>query len=245
MVFHPSLPLAGTFSLHRAVAAHGAGRSASALLGGAATGGAAGRRRREPRGAGARTFAGGEVVSTDKAPAAVGPYSQVRPPAVWELRRPLWPRPTRWSAVPGLTSSLPVAQAIKANGMLFVSGCVALLPGTKELVQDSIEAETEQVMKNMGAILEAAGCSYGDVVKTTVLLDEMSNFAAVNSVYGAFTKRVIGCPLGPFPPPSPVRRLIPPTPRSKILRPGRLPGARVLRGEGAAHRGQGRDRVHR
>ena len=76
---------------------------------------------------------------------------------------------------------------------------MALLPGTKELVQDSIEAETEQVMKNMGAILEAGGCSYGDVIKTTVLLDEMSNFAAVNSVYGASTKRMNGCPLAPSP----------------------------------------------
>ena len=77
MVFHPSLPLAGTFSLHRAVAGPLAGRSA-ALFGAGTGGGVAGRRRREPRGAGARTFAGGEVVSTDKAPAAVGPYSQVR-----------------------------------------------------------------------------------------------------------------------------------------------------------------------
>ena len=76
---------------------------------------------------------------------------------------------------------------------------MALLPGTKELVQDSIEAETEQVMKNMGAILEAGGCSYGDVIKTTVLLDEMSNFAAVNSVYGASHKADERLPPRPLP----------------------------------------------
>jgi reactive intermediate/imine deaminase len=110
-------------------------------------------------------------VSTDKAPGAVGPYSQ----------------------------------AIKANGMLYISGQVALVPGTKEFSGDDVESQTEQVMKNLGAILTAAGSSYEKVVKTTILLVDMEDFGKVNTIYGKHfpvdpparaTFAVKGLPLG-------------------------------------------------
>ncbi|PSC75989.1 translational inhibitor [Micractinium conductrix] len=112
-----------------------------------------------------------EVVSTDKAPGAVGPYSQ----------------------------------AIKANGMVYISGQVGLVPGTKDFAGDTVEAQTEQVMANLGAIVEASGSSWEKVVKTTILLSDMSDFAAVNAIYGRFfpanpparaTFAVKGLPLG-------------------------------------------------
>jgi reactive intermediate/imine deaminase len=79
----------------------------------------------------------------------------------------------------------PYSQAIKAGNMLFVSGQLGLVPGQKEL-PPSVEAQTEQAMKNMGAILKAAGGDYGSVCKTTILLADMGDFAAVNGVYGAY-----------------------------------------------------------
>ncbi|EFN55150.1 hypothetical protein CHLNCDRAFT_134242 [Chlorella variabilis] len=112
-----------------------------------------------------------EVVSTDKAPGAVGPYSQ----------------------------------AIKANGMVYISGQVGLVPGTKDFAGDSVEAQAEQVMSNLGAILAAAGSEWGKVVKTTILLVDMADFATVNAVYGKYfpenpparaTFAVKGLPLG-------------------------------------------------
>ncbi|KAK9907694.1 hypothetical protein WJX75_008239 [Coccomyxa subellipsoidea] len=93
-----------------------------------------------------------EVISTDKAPGAVGPYSQ----------------------------------AIKHGNTLYVSGQVPLVPGTKNLVGDDIADQTDQALKNLGAILEAAGSSYSQVLKTTVLLVDMSDFATVNEVYGRY-----------------------------------------------------------
>jgi len=79
----------------------------------------------------------------------------------------------------------PYSQAIKAGNMLFVSGQLGLVPGGKDL-PPGVEAQAEQAMKNMGAILKAAGGDYGNVVKTTILLADMSDFAAVNGVYGAY-----------------------------------------------------------
>lgn len=89
------------------------------------------------------------VVSTEKAPAAIGPYSQ----------------------------------AIIANGMVYTSGQIALDPASGEIVEGGVVAETQQVMKNLGAVLNAAGASFDSVVKTTIYLRDMADFAAVNEVY--------------------------------------------------------------
>lgn len=88
-------------------------------------------------------------ISTDKAPAAIGPYSQ----------------------------------AIVAGELLFASGQIPIIPETGGIAQGDIQVQAEQVMKNVGAILEAAGTDYTKVVKTTCFLAEMSDFAAFNAVY--------------------------------------------------------------
>ncbi len=88
-------------------------------------------------------------ISTDKAPAAIGPYSQ----------------------------------AIVAGELLFASGQIPIIPETGGIAQGDIRVQAEQVMKNVGAILEAAGTDYTKVVKTTCFLAEMSDFAAFNAVY--------------------------------------------------------------
>lgn len=88
-------------------------------------------------------------ISTDKAPAAIGPYSQ----------------------------------AVIANKMLFASGQIPINPETGNIEAEGIEAQTEQVMKNIGAVLIAANCGYEDVVKTTCFLADMEDFAAFNAVY--------------------------------------------------------------
>ncbi len=88
-------------------------------------------------------------VSTDKAPAAIGPYSQ----------------------------------AVVANKMLFASGQIPINPETGNVEAEGIEAQAEQVMKNIGAVLIAGGCGYEDVVKTTCFLADMADFAAFNGVY--------------------------------------------------------------
>lgn len=80
----------------------------------------------------------------------------------------------------------PYSQAIEANGMLFVSGQVPLDPATGKLVQGGITEQTEQVMKNIGAILKAAGYDFQHVVKSTCLLSDMADFAAMNAVYGKY-----------------------------------------------------------
>jgi len=90
------------------------------------------------------------IISTPKAPAAIGPYSQ----------------------------------AVEVNGTLYVSGQVPIDPETGKIIDGDIREQTAQVMKNIGAILEAAGYSYRDVVKSTCLLSDMSNFKAMNEVYG-------------------------------------------------------------
>jgi len=78
------------------------------------------------------------------------------------------------------------SQAVEVNGMLYISGQIAIDPSTATLVEGGIEAQTRQVMKNIGAILKAAGYTYGDVVKTTCLLNDMADYGTVNSIYGTF-----------------------------------------------------------
>lgn len=91
-----------------------------------------------------------EIVSTDQAPAAIGPYSQ----------------------------------AVKASGsFLFMSGQIPLTPGG-ELIQGDVKAQTEQVLANMKAVLEAAGLTFDNIVKTTIFLSTMDHFATVNEIYG-------------------------------------------------------------
>ena len=82
----------------------------------------------------------------------------------------------------------PYNQAIKANGMLFVSGQVAFIPATGELEGSSIQAETHQVMKNLQAVLEEAKLTFEHVVKTSIFLSDMGLFAQVNEVYGTYFK---------------------------------------------------------
>lgn len=93
-----------------------------------------------------------KVVHTEKAPKAVGPYSQ----------------------------------AIENNGLLFISGQIPIDPSLGKVIDGDIKEQTEQVMKNIGAILHEAGYSFDDVVKSTCLLDDMDNFAAMNEVYARY-----------------------------------------------------------
>jgi 2-iminobutanoate/2-iminopropanoate deaminase len=88
------------------------------------------------------------------------------------------------SSAPGAIG--PYSQAIEANGMLFISGQVPIDPATGKIVEGDISLQTEQVMKNIGAILEAAGYHFSNVVKSTCLLSDMANFAAMNAVYGRY-----------------------------------------------------------
>jgi len=91
-----------------------------------------------------------EIISTDQAPKAIGPYSQ----------------------------------GVKAGGFLFLSGAIALDSETGEMCGGGIVAETEQVMKNIAALLAAAGLGFGDVVKTVIYLANMADFVTVNGIYG-------------------------------------------------------------
>ena len=76
----------------------------------------------------------------------------------------------------------PYSQAIEANGTLYVSGQIPINPATGEVVAGGIEPQTQQVMKNIKAILEEAGYSFDQVVKTTILLDDLANFNTVNTL---------------------------------------------------------------
>jgi len=80
----------------------------------------------------------------------------------------------------------PYSQAVEVNGTLYISGQVPLVAETMKVVNGGIKEQTEQVMKNIGAILEAAGYNFADVVKSTCLLSDMSNFKAMNEVYAQF-----------------------------------------------------------
>jgi 2-iminobutanoate/2-iminopropanoate deaminase len=80
----------------------------------------------------------------------------------------------------------PYNQAVKANGFLFISGQVAIDPTTNNIDAKTLEEEAEQVMKNLEAILTAAGSDFSQVVKTTIFLSDMSLFQQVNEVYGRY-----------------------------------------------------------
>ena len=80
----------------------------------------------------------------------------------------------------------PYSQAIKANGLVFISGQVCFDPASGNLISGGIDQQTEQVMKNLSAILQAAGSGWDKVVKTTVYLKNMSEFGQMNEVYGKF-----------------------------------------------------------
>jgi 2-iminobutanoate/2-iminopropanoate deaminase len=89
----------------------------------------------------------------------------------------------RTEAAPAPFQGAPYSQAIKANGFVFVSGQVALKPGHDGLAGDDIASQTEQVFANLKAILEAAGTSLDNLVKTTVFLDNFDDFGGMNEVY--------------------------------------------------------------
>ena len=80
----------------------------------------------------------------------------------------------------------PYNQAVRAGAFLFVSGQISLNPLSGEMIQDTIENETRQVLNNIKAILEKAGMNFSQIVKTTIFLKDMNDFAQVNGVYGTF-----------------------------------------------------------
>jgi 2-iminobutanoate/2-iminopropanoate deaminase len=80
----------------------------------------------------------------------------------------------------------PYSQAVESNGILFISGQIPIDPAIGRIVDGGIKEQTEQVMKNIGKILEAAGYNYSDVVKSTCLLNDMDNFGAMNEVYARY-----------------------------------------------------------
>jgi len=100
----------------------------------------------------------------------------------------------------------PYSQGVRAGDQLFFSGQIPLDPETGEVVDGGIEAQTERVMKNMGVMLQAAGLGFGHVVKTTIFLVDMNDFALVNGIYGRYfdggifparaTVQVAGLPKG-------------------------------------------------
>lgn len=99
----------------------------------------------------------------------------------------------------------PYSQAVQYGDLLLVSGQIPLDPATGELVQGSIEEETEMVMQNLQAVLEAAGLGFGNVLKSTIFVMDMGQFARINAVYGKYfpdnppareTVQVAGLPKG-------------------------------------------------
>lgn len=83
----------------------------------------------------------------------------------------------------------PYNQAIKTNGTLYVSGQIAIDPKSGELMLDNIEEETEMVMENLKAVVEAAGLTMENIVKTSIFISDMNNFAKINEVYGSFFQK--------------------------------------------------------
>jgi len=96
-----------------------------------------------------------EIIKTQKAPSAIGPYSQ----------------------------------AIKAGNLLFLSGQISINPDTNEFIDGDIEVQTEQVLKNIKAILEAGGSSLEDVVKVAIYLQDIKDFALVNKIYSKYFEK--------------------------------------------------------
>jgi 2-iminobutanoate/2-iminopropanoate deaminase len=96
-----------------------------------------------------------EVIATEQAPKAIGPYSQ----------------------------------AIRAAGLIFTSGQVAIDPATQQVVEGDVSAQTDRVLKNLAAILQASGSSLEKVLRCTVFLKNMGDFAAMNEVYGRYFKQ--------------------------------------------------------
>jgi 2-iminobutanoate/2-iminopropanoate deaminase len=86
----------------------------------------------------------------------------------------------------------PYSQALRAGEVVFTSGQIPLDPATGQMVEGDIAAQTKRVMDNLGAVLKAAGCSFRDVVRTTIYLVDLAHFAKVNEIYGA-------CFEAPFP----------------------------------------------
>ena len=80
----------------------------------------------------------------------------------------------------------PYSQAVRVGNTLYCSGQIAIDPNTGELVNDSIETETEQVLKNIGAVLKEAGMDYSHVVRTTVYMTDIENYGKINSVYAKY-----------------------------------------------------------
>lgn len=101
-----------------------------------------------------------------------------------EIKRSGMKRIISTTAAPGAIG--PYSQAVEANGMLYISGQVAIDPATGKLVEGGITEQTTQALKNIKAILLAAGYSLYDVVKSTCLLSDMSDFKAMNEVYAQF-----------------------------------------------------------
>ncbi|MFZ1132582.1 MAG: RidA family protein [Terriglobales bacterium] len=95
-----------------------------------------------------------EIIATEHAPKAIGPYSQ----------------------------------AIRAQGLIFTSGQVAIDPTTQQVIAGDVSAQTDRVLKNLAAILQASGSSFEKVLRSTVFLKNMGDFAAMNEVYGRYFK---------------------------------------------------------
>ena len=93
-----------------------------------------------------------EIITTDRAPAAIGPYSQ----------------------------------AVKVGKTLYISGQIGIDPATGQMVEGGIEAQTRQVMENLGAVLEAAGFSFANVVQAQVFLADLNDYGTMNTVYGSY-----------------------------------------------------------
>jgi 2-iminobutanoate/2-iminopropanoate deaminase len=96
----------------------------------------------------------------------------------------------RTEAAPAPFQGAPYSQAIRANGFVFVSGQLSLRPDHAEIVGEGITEQTEQVFANLGAILEAAGSGLDRLVKTTVFLTDLGDFAAMNEVYARYVTDV-------------------------------------------------------
>jgi len=80
----------------------------------------------------------------------------------------------------------PYNQAVQVNNTLYTSGQIALDPNTMELVMDNIEVETHQVMKNLKAVLQAANMDFSNVIKASIFISDMNDFAKINKVYGSY-----------------------------------------------------------